>query len=131
MVSIIKNLPSRPTKDAAKQIIGAHTDELYSLFDEHFGLDGREDKPWFWLSFPPGEFPQSKAGVVRNATAFEKAPAGSTPWAFALSDDPAHERTPWCLWVLRPSPGSVAGQSRPRKGRGHIRVNVKPPEGQA
>lgn len=103
VVTVVKMLPGVPPREVAKQIVSQHLAELFGLWTEHHGkfIAG---KRFAIMAFPPGDYPPSKAGVVRDATAFTQG-GGPVRYAFAVSDDHEAEQTPYCLWMLEPDPG--------------------------
>ncbi|MDQ6526877.1 hypothetical protein RB608_24875 [Nocardioides sp. LHD-245] len=100
----MKNLPTEPTTEVAKQQLALFMTELLELWVANHGtfLAGLK---FHYLAFPPGAYAPSKAGVVRDATAFEKG-AGQVRWAFAMTDDTPPPDTPreYGLWTLKPDP---------------------------
>jgi hypothetical protein len=104
IVTIIKKLPAEPTLEVAKQQIGLYMGELIGLWMEHHGrfIAGIR---FSFLAFPPGAWAPAKAGVVRDATAFETS-AGTVRWAFAVTDEKVPADTPreYGLWSIKPDP---------------------------
>lgn len=101
-MTVVKNLPAEPTNEIAKQQLQRFMTELMELWSEHHGtfIAGLT---FYFMAFPPGAYAPSKRGVVRDATAFQKAP-GSVRWAFAMTSDRPARDTPreYGLWMLKP-----------------------------
>jgi hypothetical protein len=104
IVTVVKNLPAVPTQEVAKQQLAYFMNELVELWMTNHGTFVAGLK-FHYLAFPPGAFAPAKAGVVRDATAFEKAP-GAVRWAFAMTDETPPKGTPreYGLWTLKPDP---------------------------
>lgn len=104
IVTVVKSLPSAPTNEVAKQQMRFYVAELFELWSKHVGrfIAG---KRFYVMAFPPGAYAPSKSGVIRDATAFVKAP-GTVPWAFAITDEKPPRGTPreYGLWTFDPDP---------------------------
>lgn len=123
MVTVIHAIPGRPTREYAQQMIAGCIDQLYNLFDEHFGLDGSVET-WYWMSFPPGAYAPSKDGHIMDSSVFAKAPGG-TRWAFGITDDKPPADCPWVLWVVASDPTKADKIDRsPSKRDGVVRVHI-------
>lgn len=127
IVTAIHAIPGRPNKQQAQQLIQGCIDQLYNLYDEHYGLDGSVDA-WYWMSFPPGAYPPSKDGYVMDSSVFAKAPGG-TRWCFAITDDRPPSDCPWVLWVVQSDPNAADEvDRRPSTREGVFRVEFTDPE---